>query len=262
MKLTRFAFVSVALALLSACGPKEPASQAPAAGAARQTPATSSASPAAVVADAAAISGKITFDGQPPVMPVIQMAADPSCPHGEPVRSEEVVVGSDGSLANVLVYIKDYKGQTPAVPSTSVVVSQKGCRYVPHVAGVMVGQTVEIRNDDSTLHNVHAMASVNEAFNEGQPFEGMVTKKVFDKPEMPIKLKCDVHGWMSAYLAVLPNPYFAVSGIDGKFSIGNVPPGTYTIEAWHEKYGTKTMQVTVGAKETKDASFKFAPKAG
>jgi hypothetical protein len=125
----------------------------------------------------------------------------------------------------------------------------------------MVGQPLEIVNDDPTLHNIHAVPKANTEFNTGQPIQGMKTTHTFTAKEVMMPFKCDVHGWMNAYLGILDHPYFAVSGTDGKFELKNVPPGTYTIEAWHEKAGTQTQSVTVGAKESKDINFTFKPAA-
>ncbi|MEA2163573.1 MAG: hypothetical protein QOK37_1700 [Thermoanaerobaculia bacterium] len=223
--------------------------------------ATPAAAPAAAVsADAATLTGTVKFAGAAPKMNNIQMSADPYCQsqHGSaPATEEDAVVGAGGELANVFVYIKDIKGNFPA-PSTPVVLDQKGCQYQPHVHGVMVGQPLEIKNDDATLHNVHAMPAVNSQFNEGQPVQGMVSTKKFDKAEItPFKVKCDVHGWMKSYMAVMPHPFFAVSQTNGTFTIPNLPPGSYTVVAWHEKYGQQEQQVTVGAKESKALSFSF-----
>jgi hypothetical protein len=137
------------------------------------------------------------------------------------------------------------------------VLNQQGCHYTPHVFGVQVGQPLDILNSDDTLHNVHAAAQVNQEFNLGQPFKGMKTTRTFDKPEVMIPFKCDVHTWMNAFVGVLAHPYFAVSADGGKFSLKTLPPGTYEIEAWHEKLGTQTQTVTVGEKETKEITFTF-----
>jgi len=215
--------------------------------------------PAAASADAATVTGMVKLEGAAPVMSAIQMSADPTCQsqHTAPVKTQDVVAGPAGELANVIVYIKDFKGVVPP-PSTSVQIDQKGCQYWPHVNAIQVGQTLEIKNSDPTLHNIHALAKENSEFNEGQPVQGMVSKKKFDKPElMPIKIKCDVHQWMNSYMAVLPHPYFGISDDKGNFSIKNLPPGTYTIEAWHEKYGPQDQQITVGPKESKQVSFTF-----
>lgn len=211
-----------------------------------------------VAADAASVTGLVKFEGTPAAAMPIQMGADASCQaqHSGPVGSKDVMVGAGGELANVFVYIKDFKG-TVAAPTTPAVLDQKGCLYIPHVSAVQVGQTLEIKNSDPTLHNVHALAKVNKEFNEGQPVQGMVAKKTFDKQEVMIKFKCDVHSWMNSYMAVLPHPYYGVSGDNGSFSIANLPPGTYTVEAWHEKFGTQTQQITVGAKEAKQIAFTF-----
>ena len=146
-------------------------------------------------------------------------------------------------------------------PTDKPQIDQKMCRYHPHVQGMRVGQPLEILNSDPTLHNIHALPKNNSEFNNGQPIQGMKMTHTFDKPEVMVPFKCDVHGWMNAYVGVLPHPYFAVTKDDGKFELANLPPGTYTIEAWHEKLGTQTQQVTLGEKETKDVSFTFKPAA-
>ena len=215
---------------------------------------------AAVSADAATLTGLVKFEGGAPKMANIQMSADPYCQSqhaGAPPMEEDAVVGPAGELANVFVYIKDIKGNFPA-PSTPVTIDQKGCQYHPHVNAVMVGQPLDIKNDDNTLHNIHALPVANSQFNEGQPVQGMVSTKKLDKVEMtPFKIKCDVHGWMKSYMAVMPHPFYAVSATNGTFTIPNLPPGQYKVVAWHEKYGQQEQDVTVGAKESKALSFTF-----
>jgi plastocyanin len=223
------------------------------------TTAAAAAPAAAVSADAATLTGAVKLLAAAPKMPPIPMGADPYCQsqHPTPATDEEVVVGPAGELANVFVYVKDIKGSFPP-PSTPVVLDQKGCQYHPHVGAVMVGQPLEIKNSDNTLHNVHAMPNVNSQFNEGQPVQGMTSDKKFEKPEItPFKVKCDVHGWMKSWWAVMPHPYYAVSQMNGQFTIPNLPPGTYTLVAWHEKYGQQEQQITVGAKESKAVNFSF-----
>jgi Carboxypeptidase regulatory-like domain len=210
--------------------------------------------------DAATIAGTIKLDGAAPKMPVIQMGADPYCAsqHKDPVTDEEVVVGPAGELANVFVYVKNPPAGNYAPPAQPATLDQKGCKYYPHVSGLQVGQKLDIKNDDATLHNVHGMPNNNAQFNEGQPVQGMVASRTLDKPEMvPFKIKCDVHGWMKSYMAVLPHPFFAVSQMNGQFTIPNLPPGSYTLVAWHEKYGTQEQQITVGPKESKQVAFTF-----
>lgn len=227
-------------------------------GATTATAATGGGPAAVQVADAATLVGSVRLNGTAPAQPAIQMGADPACQaaHTSPVGAEEVVVGPAGELANVFVWVKDYRGPAPA-PAGPALLNQEGCQYRPHVSGVQVGQVVQIKNSDPTLHNVHALPQVNREFNIGQPVQGMVSEKVFDKPEVMVRFKCDVHNWMSSYMAVVPHPYFGTSDAQGSFQIRNLPPGTYTLEAWHEKYGTQTQQVTVAPNEQKAVDFSF-----
>jgi plastocyanin len=208
------------------------------------------------------ITGKVTFEGTPPKAPRIMMNADPVCvrAHKGPVFGEEVVVNKNGTLKNVLIYIKDGLGSrkfTP--PSTKLEFDQKGCQYIPHILGIEAGQELEIVNDDPTLHNVHSLSKINPQFNVAQPKKGMRLTKTFDKPEI-FRVKCEVHTWMGAYIGVFSNPYYAVTGDDGSFTLKKLPAGEYTIEAWHEKYGVKTMKVKVGATGEVKADFTYAAK--
>jgi plastocyanin len=208
----------------------------------------------------------VAFEGTPPKNEPIKMAADPVCVQqnkNKGVQTQETyMVGAGGELQNVFVYVKDGLGsRTFPVPTEPVTLDQQACRYHPHVFGIMVGQPLSIVNSDPTLHNIHATPKVNVEFNTGQPIQGMKTNHTFTAKEVMMPFKCDVHGWMNAYLGILDHPYFAVSGADGKFEIKNLPPGTYTIEAWHERAGTQTQMVTVGEKETKDIGFTFKAAA-
>ena len=142
--------------------------------------------------------------------------------------------GAGNGLQNAFVYVKDGLGnRTFPVPKTPVVLDQQGCKYRPHVVGIQVGQPLEVRNSDSTLHNVHAIPKVNKEFNFGQPTKGMKSSRTFDKAEVMVPFKCDVHGWMNAYAGVVAHPFFAVSKADGSFEIKGLPPGSYTVEVWH-----------------------------
>ncbi len=227
-------------------------------------PTTETAAPATTVdpANAATVAGKITFEGALPANQPIRMNADPACVAATKGQSptQETYVGEGGSLGNVFVYVQSgLSGSFPA-PTAAVVLDQKGCRYVPHVFGVQVGQPIEIVNNDPTLHNIHAMPKTNSEFNTAQPIQGMKTTHTFTAKEadVVVPFKCDVHGWMNASVGVLDHPYFAVSKADGSFSIPNLPPGTYTLAAWHERLGTQTQSITVAAKDSKsDANFTF-----
>jgi hypothetical protein len=193
-------------------------------------------------------------------MQKISMVADAACKtaHTTDVYSEDVVVNPNNTLKFVYVYVKsglkDLKFPTPTEPA---VFDQKGCMYIPHVSAVQAGQPLLVRNSDSVLHNVNARPVKNPGFNFGQPVQGMESKKSFATPEVMIPVKCDVHPWMHGWIGVQNHPYAAVSGDDGSFTLKNLPPGEYEIEAWHEKYGTSVQKVTVGAKETKKIEFTF-----
>lgn len=226
------------------------------------TPAKSSepAPPPVDPATAGSITGNAVLEGTAPEQKAIQMNADPVCAklHTSPVNTEFVVANADGALANVFVYVKDgLGGRKFPTPSEGVVLDQNGCTYHPHVFGIMVGQVLSVVNSDDTLHNIHAMPKKNPQFNIGQPIKGLTTKKKFEVPEVMVPFKCDVHKWMNSYAGVLDHPYFGVTGTAGSFEIGNLPPGDYVVEAWHEKLGTQTQNVTVGEKETKEISFTF-----
>jgi plastocyanin len=247
-------------ASITACGgKKDDLDSEPAGGAA----ATSGGGPKVDAATAGNIEGVVAFDGVAPKNEPIKMNADPVCVKENPTpQTQETYEVADGKLANVFVYIKDGLGNySYDPPAGAVTIDQKGCRYHPHVLAVRIGQPLEIVNSDPTLHNIHALPKSNQEFNTGQPIQGMKTTHVFNSKEIMVPFKCDVHGWMNASLAVMDNPYYQITGADGKFSLKGVPPGTYTIEAWHEKAGTQTAMVTIGAKETKSANFTFKAPA-
>jgi plastocyanin len=240
--------------LAAACGGGQQNSEAPATTAAPAAPART-----IDPATTGTVTGKITFAGTAPAPEPIKMTSDPSCAQqGGPATTETLLVGNGGGLQNVFVYVKDGLGnQTFPAPATAVTLDQRGCHYVPHVLGIQVGQPLEIVNDDPTLHNVHAVPKANGEFNTGQPLKGMKHVHTFSTKEVMVPFKCDVHGWMNAYVGVLDHPFYAVTTPDGSFSLQGLPPGTYTIEAWHEKLGTQTQTVTVAATETKDVAMTF-----
>ncbi|MDP3920478.1 MAG: carboxypeptidase regulatory-like domain-containing protein [Candidatus Omnitrophota bacterium] len=207
------------------------------------------------------VRGKITFTGEVPERQPISMAADAVCAaryQDDVALTENLLVGSDQSVANVFVYIKSgLEGQTFKVPSQPVVLDQDGCRYHPHVLGLQAGQPLQIINSDSTLHNVHSLAENQRQFNLGMPIPNMRTTKKFDVPEVMVKLKCDVHPWMHAYIGVVAHPFFAVTSADGTFEIGDLPVGTYTVAVWHEELGAEEQQIEVSEASPRVANFVF-----
>jgi plastocyanin len=209
-------------------------------------------------ATAGGVTGTVRFEGTPPAPESINRASDPYCEQLGAATTETVLVGGDSTLQNVFVYVKDGLGDLAfPVPSTPVVLDQQGCRYVPHVLGIQVGQDLEILSSDNTLHNVHAIPEQNREFNRGQPMAGIRHTHTFSTKEVMVPFKCDVHRWMNAYVGVLDHPFHAVTGAGGTFALTGLPPGTYTIEAWHETLGTQTETVTIGEKQTSDVAFTF-----
>ncbi len=210
-------------------------------------------------AHAAAITGKAAFQGTCPAAPIIKADADPKCKLAHPngITPDQIIVNSNGTLKNVFVYVKEgLEGKTFETPKTSVIFDQRGCQYNPKVFGIQTNQTLEILNSDDTLHNVHSLPKNSQQFNLGMPIKGMKLKKSFAKPEVMVKIKCEVHPWMSAYAGVLDHPFFAVTGDDGSFQIKDLPSGTYLVEAWHEKYGTQSQTITI-ADQDQNVTFEF-----
>jgi plastocyanin len=249
------ALLSTTLALATACGGPEEGTPAAA-------PLADTSAPGAT--GTASISGKITFEGPVPPAEMVKLSSDAACAGSHPngMSREDLLVSPEKGLANVFVYVKEGIGGSYPVPSTPVVLDQRGCSYQPHVFGVRAGQPLEIVNSDDTTHNVHAISLKNTSFNLGMPMPNQRVRKTFPRPEVMVKFKCDVHGWMSSYAGVLPHPFFAVSGADGSFAIKDLPAGTYTIEAWHERMGTQSQKVTVGEQEQKSAAFTYGtPRA-
>ena len=220
-------------------------------------------------ATAGSIEGTVHVIGQVPERIEIDMAQDPACamsPYGKNL-TEGIVSQKDGAttgkLANVYVYVKDGLGNKVfAAPMEPAVLDQKGCRYVPHVLAAMVGQPIEFRNSDPTMHNVHMQPTVggNQQFDISQPPNGGTTRNAFAKPELMIPVRCNNHPWMQAFLSVAPNPFFAVSGEDGHFAIHGLPPGTYTLVAVQEQLGQQQASVTVTTHGTATADFSFNTK--
>lgn len=214
---------------------------------------------------AGSVTGKIVYDDRVPPpgkgpLKAIAMDADPVCAkkHDAPVPTGMLVLGDGNALGNVFVQVKNPPGGDHQTPSEPVVIDQKGCIYVPRVAGVMVGQPLQFKNSDGILHNVHGLPKSNREFNIGMPPTLTEKNVTLNKPEPAFKVKCDVHPWMNSFVAVMTHPYFAVTGADGRFELGDLPAGTYTIEAWHEKLGVRTAEVKVdGGAVSQDFAFKI-----
>lgn len=212
------------------------------------------------LAYAGTISIKAPFEGVAPVAEILKADADPKCKlmHPEGIANDSMVVNANGTLKNVFVYVKEGVTGKFEAPKEPVQFNQSGCAYSPKVFGIMVNQPLEILNSDDTLHNVHALPTQSQGFNLGMPIKGMKLKKTFAKPEVMVKIKCEVHPWMTAYAGVMEHPFFAVTGDDGVAKISNLPAGEYTVEAWHEKLGVQTQKITV---TDADQEISFAFKA-
>jgi len=216
-------------------------------------------------ANTGTIKGHVRLSGKLPGNPFIRMGMDPMCSKmnaGKRILQEYVVATVDGSLANVFVRLQGNVPQTP-VSTQPVVIDQRGCIYTPRVVGVRVGQIVQIKNGDAFLHNVHGLSGKDNSFNVGQPTAGLVYQWKAKNEEVMLHLKCDIHNWMNAYIGVVTNPYFAVSDTTGTFQIDKVPAGTYTLQAWHERFGPLTKAVTVkaGAVTTVEFTYTGSEKA-
>lgn len=211
---------------------------------------------------AGTVSGKVNYTGTPAKPKPIDMSKEPSCAkqHATPITTETVVAGANNSLANVVVYISAGAPDEGQVPAQAVTFEQKGCQYVPHVLVMHTNQELKVVNSDQTSHNIHPLAKVNREWNKSQPPGTPPLSEKYEKEEF-ITVKCNVHPWMRGYFAVLKTSHYDVSKDDGGFKLPDLPPGKYTITAWHEDYGTQTADVTITGKETKDVNFTFKAKA-
>jgi plastocyanin len=207
------------------------------------------------------ISGKVTYEGTPAKQKPIDMSKEPSCAkqHATPITTETVVTGPGNTLENVVVYISAGAADDAAPPSQPVTITQKGCQYLPHVVAMLVNQELKVVNDDQTSHNIHPLAKVNHEWNKSQPPGTPPFSEKFDKPEF-IAVKCNVHPWMHGTFAVLKTKHYTISGENGGFTLPNLPPGKYTVTAWHESYGEQSQEVTIAGSETKTISFVFKAK--
>lgn len=214
-------------------------------------------------ATAGSISGKVVFEGAIPPAGRVDMDGDPQCArlHSTPVLDEAVAAKGDGRnnyLANVFVYVKSGLEDKKFEPvSNEVVIDQKGCWFGPRVLGVQTGQTLKVTNSDPLTHNIHPMPQVNREWNQSQAPGAEPFIRKFGKPEVMIRVKCNIHPWMHAWVGVVDHPYFAVTGADGAFTLPNLPPGSYTLEAWHEQLGRQEQQVTVAPSGRSESTFRF-----
>jgi plastocyanin len=250
-------FTAVMVLALVGCGKKEEETST------ESQPAATAGPPPTPIDQATVgeVTGKISFEGAKPKQQRIMMDQDPVCVQkhgGNPVFAEDGEVNGDGTLANAFVYVKaGAEKYTFAPPADPVVLDQDGCMYKPHVLGIMAGQTLKIVSSDATTHNIHPMPKDNREWNMSQAPGAAPIEQKFARPEIMVPIKCNQHPWMRAWIGVSSNPFFAVSGSDGTFTIKGLPPGDYTIEAWTATFGTQEQKVTIGAKETKTVDFKF-----
>jgi plastocyanin len=211
-------------------------------------------------ATAGTLRGTIRFTGKRPPRKPIDMSEEPACVeahHGKPYDESEVV-NPNGTLANVFIYVKGgLEGKTFEVPATPVTIDQRGCWFTPHVLGIQTGQVLSVVNSDPVTHNIHPLARINREWNHSQGEGDAPLARKFLKPEIMVPVKCNIHRWMHAFIGVVDNPYFAVSGTDGAFEIGNLPPGNYVIEARHETLGAQEQKITVLPQGKTTANFTF-----
>ena len=215
-------------------------------------------------AGTAVVKGVAKFEGSRPAATHISMNADPSCAKLHPggVTSEEVLAAADGGLQNVVVFVSEGLGdRTFDSPPQPVSMEQKGCMYEPHVVTLRANQELDIVNNDATTHNIHPVPANNREWNKAQP-PGTRVDATFAREEIAIPMKCNIHPWMRSYIAVFKHPFFAVTDKAGNFELKNLPPGDYTIEAWHEKLGKSTQKISVGPGATKELEFVFKSTAG
>jgi hypothetical protein len=258
MRSIRFLTLCCVAALLAGCSGKVQTGQ----------PSTAQVEPAPAFfqvdpATAGTVTGRIRFTGKRPAPKLIDMSEEPACvtAHHGKAYDESLVVNKSGGLANAFIYIKTgLEGKTFAIPPTPVTIDQSGCWFRPRVVGIQTGQILQVINSDPVTHNIHPMAEVNREWNHSQGAGDPPIDRKFVMPEVMIRVKCNIHSWMHAFIGVLRHPYFAVSKDDGTYEITNLPPGTYTIAVWQERLGTQEQQLTVPSHGTAEANFTFKEK--
>lgn len=210
---------------------------------------------------AGTITGKATLTGTPAKQKPIDMSIEPTCvqQHASPVTAESVVTGPNNSLANVVVYVSSGAPDEGQAPTQAVTFDQKGCQYIPHVVVLRTGQELKILNSDQTSHNVHPLAKSNREWNKSLPPGAPPISERYDKEEI-IPVKCNVHPWMRGYFVVLKTSHYDISKGDGAFNLPSLPPGKYTLTAWHEAFGAQTAEVTISGNETREVNFTFKAK--
>ncbi len=241
--------------------PAEPEAQATEAAPAEEVAEAPESTEAPAEASAVSIAGIATLEGAVPERAVLDVSFDRKCAEmhsDDPLRSEAVLVGENGGLKNVVVYVEDAPEGDYPIPTETAVLDQIGCMYVPRIVTMRAGQAIEVRNSDPLLHNVRSFAKRNRPFNMGQPEGSPAREKVFEKPETAVKLKCDVHPWMTGHVFAFEHPFHAVTDENGAFSISGLPAGTYTVIAWHEKYDEQEFEVEVTDGTISDLNVTFS----
>jgi plastocyanin len=252
MRIIRAAAMASSLLTLWACAPEPTGPPPPPPGAL----------PAGKPIGSAAIEGRVVFDGPPPARRPIRMSSEASChkPGSSPL-SEDLIVSADGGLKNAYVHIISGLGERVfAPPEAPAVMDQSGCLFVPHLLDVQANQPIEFANGDPVVHNVRAAAEKNRSFNVSMPGNGKRIRRFFSEPEV-VKIRCDIHAWMSAFVAVESHPFHQVTGEDGSFSLRGLPAGSYEVEVWHERLGTQKRQVQLGEGESRKVEIAFKPRS-
>jgi plastocyanin len=256
--LAMLALLLLGLLLLAACGKKEDTTSSKQESSEAAAKGSQQAGAPIDPATAATVSGAVKYTGAVPKPQRIDMSQDPACAKTGKQTVSETIVAENGNLANAFVYVKEGVGErTFPPPSDPAVLDQEGCRYHPHVLGVMAGQTVQIKNSDDTTHNIHPTPKANREWNESQSAKAAPLEKTFAREEIMMPVKCNQHPWMKMYISVVKHPFFAVTGKDGKYELKGLPPGEYTIAVVHEKLGEQTQKVTLAPKDSKTVDFAY-----